>query len=452
MNKYNLLDGVQGFRDYFPEDWDKIDFILNNMKFIARRYGYVEYEGPSIEATELIEAKSGEGLITEIFTVNNRENRRILLRPEQTPTLARMLAKNQQKYKRPIRWFSIPRLFRDETVQKGRVKEFWQLNVDCLGDDSMVTDAEIISVAVDILRECGLKDDQFSVLINNRKLLNTFLNSMDGVNSQKIISVIDKKMSYLQDYAEIQLENSGMTKKDASNEALKFRRILNSSGEFKNELLESSSELTKSMVNDIVEITKSVVVASFLQNGLQQDQANELYKLTSNINEPTVFIDNLKQLSLPPESAAIIDEFEELVIYLKSFGVIDTVIFDASLARGLDYYTGFVFEVFESSGQLVRALCGGGRYSDLVESLGGTNLSGVGFGMGDLALLETMKILGLDKSLDQNKPEIYIAPIKKEPIPMIIELAARLRKNFSVMCNPFTWKLNRHFDTADTMG
>ncbi|MHA2098100.1 MAG: ATP phosphoribosyltransferase regulatory subunit [Candidatus Kariarchaeaceae archaeon] len=190
MTKIDLLSGLQGFRDYYPEYWKEIDFILNNMKTVSQKYGYLEYEGPSLERVELIEVKSGADLMKEIFQLTDRNESRLLLRPEQTPTLARMLAKEQQRYKRPIRWFSIPRLFRDETVQKGREREFWQLNVDILGEESVSADAEVIAVAVDIIREVGLEDNQFKMFVNHRELLNSYISSITEINPQKILTSV----------------------------------------------------------------------------------------------------------------------------------------------------------------------------------------------------------------------------------------------------------------------
>ena len=197
VDNQDLLNGVPGFRDYYPQFWKEIQYILNKMAEVSKKYGYEEYEGPSMEMVELIEAKSGADLMEEIFQLTDKQDRRLLLRPEQTPTLARMLAREQKRYKRPIRWFSIPRLFRDETPQRGRVREFWQLNVDILGEESIAADAEMITVAVDIIRACGLNDNQFEVLVNHRDLLNSYINSISDVDPQKIIPIIDKKIGFL---------------------------------------------------------------------------------------------------------------------------------------------------------------------------------------------------------------------------------------------------------------
>ena len=191
----DLLLSVPGFRDFYPAYWKEIQFILENMQKISKKYGYVEYEGPSLELVDLIEAKSGADLMEEIFTLTDKQDRRLLLRPEQTPTLARMLAKEQKRYKRPIRWFSIPRLFRDETAQRGRSREFWQLNVDILGVEDISVDAEMITVAIDIIRACGLKDDQYNVYINHRELLNTFIQSITDIDPAKTAKATRENLS-----------------------------------------------------------------------------------------------------------------------------------------------------------------------------------------------------------------------------------------------------------------
>ncbi|OLS22471.1 MAG: Histidine--tRNA ligase [Candidatus Heimdallarchaeota archaeon LC_2] len=448
MSNIDLLSGLQGFRDYYPEYWREINYILNNMRNVSRSYGYLEYEGPSLERVELIEAKSGADLIKEIFTLTDRNDSRLLLRPEQTPTLARMLAKEQQRYKRPIRWFSIPRLFRDETVQKGREREFWQLNVDILGEESVSADAEVIAVAVDIIREVGLEDKQFNMFVNHRELLNSFINSITKINPQKLIPIIDKRLSLIQSEITDILKNEGKSERESEELGLLYRRILISSGEFKKKLLSNAKELTQLLENED-EISEKVMVRELVKNGLKEENALKLYNLTNIKGPPSQFIKAINNLNLPKECVDVIEKLEVLGTYLDGFGVGESIIFDASLARGLDYYTGVVFEAFDSTGQIVRAICGGGRYDDLVSDIGGgTQLKGTGFGMGELVLLELAKLN--DVITEKNDIiDLYLVPIKKGSIPFILKLATELRKNFSVRCNPYPWKINKHFEYAD---
>ncbi|MCE7737624.1 MAG: histidine--tRNA ligase [Candidatus Heimdallarchaeota archaeon] len=447
MSKIDLLIGLQGFRDYYPEYWKELNLILSAMKKISTEYGYTEYEGPSLERVELIEAKSGTDLMKEIFILTDRSDNRLLLRPEQTPTLARMLAKEQQRYKRPIRWFSIPRLFRDETVQKGREREFWQLNVDILGEDEISADAEVIAIAVDIIREVGLADEKFDMIINHRELLNSFIKGISDVDPQLLIPVIDKRLSLIQNEVGSILTKQGKTEREANDLSLLYRRILISSSEFKEKLLKESTEL-HDLLDEENEISEEVMINEFVAKGLNEEQAQRLYSLTNIRNSPSEFIAEIKEIDLPPECESIISKLEKLGRYLEAFGVGNTIIFDASLARGLDYYTGVVFEAFDSTGEIVRAILGGGRYDDLVSDIGGSALSGVGFGMGELVLLELAKLNNVIISESENY-ELYLAPIKEESIPFILQMRSKLRKHFKIICNPFSWRLKRHFQFAD---
>lgn len=447
MEKVDLLTGLPGFRDYYPEFWNEINFILTKMRETSLKFGYQEYEGPSLERVALIEAKSGEGIIKEIFELTDRYNNRLLLRPEQTPTLSRMLAKEQQRYKRPMRWFSIPRLFRDETVQKGRVREFWQLNVDILGEDSISADAEIIAVAAQIINACGIDYDKFTIYVNHRQLLNVFLRSVTDIEPAKIIPVIDKRLGFIQDRVEGILHDRGVSGEIAKEKALIYRRILISSGSFKQSLMKDNMDLAD-LLESHEEISETVMRDQFKKLGIDKEASHKIYTFIRSGGSPSEFFTSVDQIELSDEAEQVVESFKEMSDYLEAYGLTNNVVFDPSLARGLDYYTGFVFEMFDATGELVRALCGGGRYADLVEVMGGTPLSGTGFGMGETVLLELAKLRNAIPDLTPSF-DVYVAPIKKKSIPKCIELSERLKKKFSVYNNPFSWKLKRHFEAAD---
>lgn len=451
MDDVDLLSGLPGFRDYYPEYWREISYVLSKMRDVSIQYGYEEYEGPSVEAVELIEAKSGEGLIREIFQLRDKSDRRLLLRPEQTPTLARMLAREQQRYKRPIRWFSIPRLFRDETVQKGRVREFWQLNVDILGENRVTADAETIAVAIDIIRACGFEDGEFSFFINHRELLNSFIQSITDFDPGKFISIVDKKIAFVQDHVTKILIDAGISKKDATEGGLLYRRLVNSTGEFRQKLLEDADDQIFELLSQYNEIQKTVLTDQLEAAGLSSEGSTKLYEFVSVNGPPKEFITKMNELSLPETAKIAIEELSELTTYLEGFGVIGPVVYDASMARGLDYYTGIVYEAFDSTGEVVRAILGGGRYENLVEAIGGNPLSGVGFGMGETVILELMRLKDKIPEEISYKPQIYIGPIKKQPIPEVLTLARKLRDNFTVICNPYPWKPAKHIERADEM-
>ncbi len=443
----NLLSSVPGFRDFYPEKWNEINYILNTMKTVAKKYGYQEYEGPSLEKVELIEAKSGADLMKEIFQLKDKQERRLLLRPEQTPTLARMLAKEQLRYKRPIRWFSIPRLFRDETVQRGRLREFWQLNVDILGVDSIAADAEVITVAVETVRAAGLQDNQFYVIVNHRELLNSFINSITDIPPHKIIPLIDKKDSFIEKEVEQQLLKLGYDKNKSKDGAYILRRMMKSSGKFLEELKEKATRDVLEIYEKIDDIKHEVMINQYTQLGLELEAAEKLYELTNIRGKPSEFLEKLSKLNITEVKSAF-DDLNKLNIYLEGFNTDNVIIFDASLARGLDYYTGIVFEMFDSTGEVVRAICGGGRYSNLVETIGGDPLSGTGFGMGDSVLLELLRLTDNLPSFKEHI-DIYLAPIKESAIPSILKLASQLRQFYRIQCNPFNWRVKRHLELAD---
>ncbi len=449
MSDSNLLQNLPGLRDYYPAEFNKILHILDTMRQVSISYGYNEYEGPSIEKQKLIEAKSGTELMKEIFKLKDRYDNSLLLRPEQTPTLARMLAKEQQRFKKPIRWFSIPRLFRDETPQKGRVREFFQLNVDILGEDSISADAEVISLAIDILRKLGFQNKSFNLLINHRELLANYIESNTNIHASTIIPIIDKKSSLVQDFITQKLEELGYSRQDALKSSLLIRRIHNSSGQYKDQLMEKITNELKNMIDQIENIEETVMIEKLMASGIDKIGAEKIYKFTSIKGDSNHYFQKIQNLDLPETCLNSFNELIQIKDFLNAHDVLSHVIFDNSLARGLDYYTGIVFEAFDATGQIVRAILGGGRYDDLVTSIGGSPLTGVGFGMGDLVVKELMEINNLFRDIEKNSVGIYIAPIKATSIPASIQLATRLRSKFKLLVNPFDWKLSRHFEFAD---
>ncbi len=447
MANDNLLVGLPGFRDFYPEIWEEISFVIKRMKEVCKRYNYVEYEGPSLEPIELFEAKSGEGLMGEVFHVKDINGRHLVLRPEQTPTLARMLAKEQQRYQKPIRWFSIPRLFRDETPQKGRLREFWQLNADILGEESILADVEVIALAIDIVRACGLADNEFVVYVNNRKLLSTMLKEL-GLEklSTSIIQTIDRKQKYMQEYVEKQLSS---TSSNAKEYAMYFRRLLVASGQFLDKLLKESPQELMPYYERRDEIGRQVLEQELEKIGVGTDAIKTIISITSFQAKGDKFQDEIERVDIPDYLEPVINEFKQMAVYLDATGALDPVVFDFGLARGLDYYTGFVFEGFDKTGEVVRAIFGGGRYEDLVSAIGGEPLAGVGFGMGDAVILEILKSKGKLTADKSKMVDLYIAPLKSGQIPKSLSIANKLRGKYQVLCNPFKWKLKKHLEIAD---
>jgi histidyl-tRNA synthetase len=286
------------------------------------------------------------------------------------------------------------------------------------------------------------------MIVNHRELLNSYIQSLTDIDPQTIITIIDKKMTFMQEYVKQELLGDGNDEVVATDLSLLFRRILNSTGKYRTKLFDQCTDRLKALIEAKDDIAKTIMLLEFGNYGLSSDKAENLYKLTKISGDPKEFLDQIKLIDLPEDCKTAVNDLEILATYLESFGVYNPVIFDASLARGLDYYTGIVFEAFDATGEIVRALCGGGRYDDLVETVGGSPLAGTGFGMGETVLLEMLRRQSAIPNL-RKTPDLYLAPIKAETFPKIIKLATDLRPFFRVICNPFAWRVKRHFESAD---
>jgi histidyl-tRNA synthetase len=308
----------KGARDFYPADMEFRNYIFKIWRETAIKYGYLEYDGPFLEPFELFAAKSGQELVNEqLYSFTDKGERKVAIRPEMTPTLARMVAAQYKTLPRPIRWFSIPNLWRYEKPQRGRLREFFQLNVDIFGVQGIEADFEILSLAIDIMRSFGATSKMFEIRINNRRF-------MDSMFEQWSFST----------------EQSFLTKKAID----KMSKI-------------SPQDFEKILTEEIK---------------LSQKQQQNLYKL---LQEPE------SALSTPQAK-----EVNDLLIMLENAGLSEFIKFDPSIMRGLDYYTGNVFEQFDLNPQNTRAMYGGGRYDDLVEIFTNDKLTGIGFGMGDVTL------------------------------------------------------------------
>ncbi|MCK5045361.1 MAG: histidine--tRNA ligase family protein, partial [Candidatus Heimdallarchaeota archaeon] len=435
-----------GFRDFFPEEYAKVDFVLGTMRRISRDFGYMEYQTPAVELRKLYELKSGEELVGETFKITSRSGQKLVLIPELTPTLTRMLAERQQYYTKPIRWFCIPRCYRDETLQRGRVKEFWQYNIDILGMDDIYADAEIITILVKVIAECGLSNKQFVVYINDRSFMQQFMESIGVTDFLSVFRVFDRKSKLLQESIFKKLKNK-FPNDQANDLALKIRQNINSL----NTIYEVIPQIKD--IEDVVDNISILIESSFKdalkELKLSKDQIDILFNLSEIRDIPSNFLKRVKKLTKLENINEILKNLEELASLLKNFGITDYVLYDGSLARGLDYYTGIVFEAWSREGVLPRAIAGGGRYADLVAILGGQPLTGTGFGFGETVLMELMDEFNV-KYPKQEICDVYIAPIKLEDLSVITKLSDQLRvKGLKTIFNPFDWKLKRHFENAE---
>ena len=358
----------KGVRDFYPGCMAVQSYIFDVWKKTAESFGYEEYGASVLEPANLYKAKSGEEIVNEqTYTFTDRGEREVTLRPEMTPTLARMVAAKKRELVFPLRWYSIPNLFRYEQPQRGRVREHWQLNVDLFGVDSIEAETEVISLAYKVMKNFGAKDEDFEIRVNSRKLLEKIfqgkLKNEDDLS--KAIRLLDRR------------EKMKLAEFDAA-----------------------MKELTTSTVD----------------------------------------------LSISPD-----EEIDKILVNLKKVGITNAR-FDSTLARGFDYYTGMVFEIFDTNPSNRRALFGGGRYDDLTSLFGGDKIPAVGFGMGDVGIrnfLETRNLLPKIKA----PADYYICVMGQEEAAFAEKTAENLRgKGFRVAVD-FTYKkIGDQIKSADKRG
>ncbi|HWL54049.1 MAG TPA: histidine--tRNA ligase [Chthoniobacteraceae bacterium] len=305
---------LPGFRDFFPEECARRNYILATWREVARRYGFMEYDGPMLETVELYKKKSGGELVGQLFDFTDKGERHVTLRPEMTPTLARMIIAREREFKKPIKWFCAPQFFRYEKQQRGRLREFYQLNCDIIGESSPAADAELVALTIDILREFGLGHDDFVVRVSDRDAWLAFLSAhgIDAARAPEFLQIIDK------------LERE----------------------------------------------TPEATAAKLVPFGISLEALN-------------AFIANPGQH---------FDRFNALAADLDARGLKGFYQLDPTIVRGLAYYTGLVYEVFDRRKSL-RAVAGGGRYDHLLHDMsdGKVSLPAIGFGMGDVVLFELIQ-------------------------------------------------------------
>jgi histidyl-tRNA synthetase len=353
----------KGTRDFYPEDMRLQNYIFDTMRSVVEKYGYQEYTASIMEESDLYRAKTGEEIVNEqTYSFTDRGGRDVTLRPEMTPTVARMVANKRRDVVFPVRWYSIPNCFRYERPQRGRLREFWQLNVDLLGTESLFGDSEMIQMSYEIMTKFGAKAENFIIKLNNRKLMNELFNDflrLDEEKSYRLAKLIDKK-----------------------------------------------SKITEE------EFTKQAV--ELVGNGID---------LLSNFLEA-------KSLEELPETIRVSKNTQELKSVFETLNLqgIQNCVFDPTLMRGFDYYTGIVFEVFDLNPINVRSLFGGGRYDNLVDLFSVESVPAVGFGMGDVTIQDYLETYDLIPKL-KTKIDITICTVEESITTTALEIAAVLRKN-----------------------
>ena len=390
------FESLPGFRAFYPEERAKLSHILDVWRQACRRYSFREWEGPVLEPLELFTAKSGDEIVRQLFNFTDKGERLVTLRPEMTPSLARMVGARANGLPKPIRWFSIGECFRYEKQQKGRLRSFYQLNADLLGEAGPAADAEIIALCADCLLGFGLARESFAIRLSDRTLWFRVLAAL-GVSEDlapAVLTAVDK------------LERA------------------------------TDAELTA--------MIKEALAGANADPALILSEARRLAAVRSFADLETI-------LSKDEGVQARLVEWRELLSLLKNLGIADLVRVDLGIVRGLAYYTGFVFEAFDAQGDQ-RALAGGGRYDGLIEKLGGPALPAVGFGMGDVTVANLLEDRGLVPAYADG-PDFYVAILGADARPSALSDVTILRTGgMRVDYNLRDGKFPKLMQAAETAG
>ena len=340
-----VTQGVRGTRDFYPDEMRVRNWLFSHFHAAARAHGFEEYDAPVLESEELYTRKQGEEIVGQLYNFEDKGGRAVALRPEMTPSLARMVMARAGALALPIKWYSIPQCWRYERTQRGRGREHYQWNVDIWGSDALGADVELLSVLVNFFEGVGLTADDLVIKISSRKVLEEVLGSL-GISGDAFAA-------------------------------------------------------TCIVVDKMGKLPEDVVAAQLAEQGLGADAVATI--------QSTLGVDDLDSLAaaLGGDSAAV-SELAGLFDLIDAYGIADWVAFDASVVRGLAYYTGPVFEAHDRAGQL-RAICGGGRYDRLLSSLGGNDMPATGFGFGDMVIMELLMDKGLVPDLPSGNEDIVIA-------------------------------------------
>ncbi len=361
------IPSVKGTRDFYPPLMARRNWIIDGWKKVSQRNGFEEYDGPIFELLQMYQIKSGQEIVEQLFSLQDRGGRDLAIRPEITPTLARMVNQQINALPRPIKWFAVPRLCRAERPQKGRLREFFQWNVDIIGEDRADADAEIIFTTLDYLRTVGLTAQDVRAKISSRRLLAAVLTSI-GIPADRldpIYAVLDKKPKLPAETFEALLAEQ-VPDKDQARKILDFMSL------------------------DSVEGVARVV-------------------------EPNEALDKAT------------DELRGVLGVLNAMGVGEYCVFDPGIVRGLAYYTGVVFEVHDIAGEL-RAICGGGRYDNLLRDFGGPAVGATGMGMGDCVLEILLEQRGLlDSQVPKRAIEYFVAVADPQFVDAMYRVVAQIR-------------------------
>ena len=357
-----MTKGVRGTRDFYPEDMRVRNWLFDNFQSAARSHGFEEYDAPLLEHEELYTRKQGEEITQQLYGFEDKGGRRVSLRPEMTPSLARMVMARAGALPTPIKWFSIPQCWRYERTQRGRGREHYQWNVDVWGAEGIEADAELISVLATFFRSVGLGPEDLVIRVSSRKVLEEVLGSV-GVSGEAFPAVC------------VIVDKMGKTPEEAMS-------------------------------------------AQLAEQGLDADAISTI--------RSTLGLQDLDALSSAlGDGSPAVSELTSLFSLIDSYGISDWVAFDASVVRGLAYYTGPVFEAHDRAGEL-RAIVGGGRYDRLLSTLGGRDMPATGFGFGDMVIMELLASKGLVPELSCGNQDLVVSS-DESLRPAAMSVAQRLR-------------------------
>jgi len=406
-----MLQSLRGFRDFYPENMVARRKMFNVMIDTVRRFGFREIDTPSLEGLELFKLKSGPDIVNETFSFVDKGGREVTLIPELTPSVARMIAARRKVLTFPQKWFSLSKMWRYEEPQSGRLREFYQLNVDIFGVDNIESDAEIIAVGAEIMKELGI-ENEIIIKISDRRLIEGILRCLGVENVEDALRVIDKREKISEEEFSRMMLEVGVREE--------FLDKLKS-------LLSIKKEFTKDAVNEVRNTLEEIFPVSSKRRDVQE--------------------------MTPGFSLALqaTEHLEKLCSYLSLYEVVPYCVLDLGLVRGLTYYTGIVFECFEKQGAF-RAIFGGGRYDNLIELFGDAKVPAVGFAIGDAVLEQVMKKAG--KWYSENlETDYFIAITNPDFYPLAVRIARNLRaKGFIVEMDLLKRNLEKQFKHADRLG
>jgi len=359
-----MVERPRGTRDFYPDEMRLRNWLFEKFHAASAAHGFEEYDAPVLEYEELYTRKQGEEITQQLFNFEDKGGRKVSLRPEMTPSLARMVMAQAKTLPLPIKWYSIPQCWRYERTQRGRGREHYQWNVDIWGTESISADAELISVMVHFFKSVGLNSNDLVIKISSRKVLEEVLGTLG-------------------------IQDDGFTQ-------------------------------TCIIVDKMDKLPPEVIETQLREIGLNQSSISTIQTVLGIKNL------NVLEKQLGTESIAV-RELSNLFAMLDSYQIQEWVELDASIVRGLAYYTGPVFEAHDRRGEL-RAICGGGRYNRLLSSLGGNDLPASGFGFGDMVIMELLSDRGLLPTISSGCQDVVIS-LSEDLRPAAMIVASKLREN-----------------------